>query len=147
MNPTTNGTQPRVEVNPFGMPSRMILLGYYDGPTEGVIQFQSGSVYRFLMPDEERQLSRQSFPRDYALHPLPADALDRLEAVLAEHLTPLRPARYVNWQFESPDVERDTDRHVATILGEAAPAAWLVTLPAWTFEDFNPIRIVSLQPA
>ncbi len=146
MNPTANGTTPQVPADPFGKPGRMLLLGYYDGPTDGVIQFATGAVYRFVMPDEEVQLSRRWFPREYTLHPLPPDALDRLEAVLAEHLTPQRPAWYVNWQFESPEVERDVDRRVAAILDEAAPAAWLVELPAWTFEDFRPTRAAALHP-
>lgn len=146
MNPTTNGSH--AEPNPFGTPTRMILLGYYDGPTEGVMQFGlGGPAYRFVMPDEEEQLSRRSFPREYAFHPMPADALDRLEAVLAEHLTPERPAWYVTWQFETPEIERETDERVTAILAEAGPAAWLVTTPAWSFEDFRPTRVVSLQPA
>lgn len=147
MNPTANGTHTSPDT--LGRPTRMILLGYYDGPTAGVIQFGAGGpVFHFAMPDEDEQLGRQSFPRDYTFHPLPADALDRLEAVLAEHLTPVRPAWYVNWQFETPEIERDVDERVAAILGDAAPAAWLVTVPShWTFEDFRPSRVVALHPA
>lgn len=147
MNPITNGAPSPAPENPFGAPTRMILLGYYDGPTEGVIQFGNGSVYRFVMPDEEDQLCRHWFPRDYEFHPLPPDALDRLEAVLAEHLTPQRPAWYVNWDFATPDIERETDERAAAVLAEAGPAAWLVTVPAyWQFEDFRPARVVALQP-
>jgi hypothetical protein len=145
MNPATNGAT--AGTNPLGTPTRMILLGYYDGPTEGVIQFADGAVYRFVMPDEDEQLARQWFPRDYAFSPLPSDALDRLEVVLAEHLTPQRPSWYVNWQFETPDVEREVDARVATILAEASPAAWRVTLPLWKFDDFHPIRVVAHQTA
>lgn len=143
MNPTTNGAPTRT--NPFGMPTRVIVFGYYDGPTDGVIQFASGDVYRFVMLDEEEQLSRQSFPRDYMFHLLPPDALDRLEAVLGEQLTPQRPSWYINWQFESPEVEQDIDARVAAILAEAAPATWHVTLPSWDVKDFHPLHVVSLQ--
>lgn len=135
-------------MNPFGAPVRMILLGYYDGPTSGVLQFRDGAVYRFTMPDEDEQLCRQSFPRDYAFHPLPADALDRLEAVLAEHAVPQRPVWYVNWEFETSEIERDINARVAAILTENGPTAWLVTLPAtWSFEDFRPSRVVAPQAA
>jgi hypothetical protein len=132
----------------FGIPTRMILLGYYDGPTEGVIQFgEGGPVFHFVMPDEELQLSRQSFPREYVFHPMPADSLDRLETLLSEHLTPKRPAWYVDWQFDSPEAEAEADGRVAAILGEAGPAAWAVTVPDyWSFEDFRPNRVVALQP-
>jgi hypothetical protein len=146
MNPTANGSH--ADPNPFGTPARMILLGYYDGPTEGVIRFGDGRVFRFVMPDEEGQLSRGWFPREYAFHPMPADALDRLEAVLAEHLTPKRPAWGVNWQFPTPEIERAVDARVGAILEEAGPAAWSVTVPeCWSFEDFRPSRAVALQPA
>jgi hypothetical protein len=145
MQPTSNGHP----VTTFGTPTRLILLGYYDGPTDGVIQFGAGGpVFRLVMPDEEAQLSRQSFPREYAFHPLPADAIDRLEAILAEHLTPKRPAWYVNWQFESPEIEAEIDSRVSAILNEAGPAAWSVTVPVcWSFEDFQPSRVVALQSA
>ena len=146
MDPTTNGMPRSVTVDPLGVPARMILLGYYDGPTEGVIQFESRAVYRFVMPDEENQLCRQSFPREYVFHPLPTNALDRLEAVLAEHLVPQRPAWYVNWEFETPEIECEMADRVGAILAEARPAAWLVTVAeTWQFEDFRPIRVVALH--
>src|SRR5262249_1075903 len=122
--------------------------GYYDGPVEGVIQFGNGGpVFRFMMPDKEAQLARQWFPRDYTFHPMQADALDRLESVLAEHLTPDRPAWYVNCQFDNPGMEQEMEARVAAILAEASPPAWLVTAPAWTLADFRPSRVLALQPA
>jgi hypothetical protein len=125
----------------------MILLGYYDGPTEGIIQFENGLVFRFVMPDEENQLARQWFPREYNFHPMPADALDRLEGVLAEHLTPDHPAWYVRWQFDTPEIEREIDARVASILAETGSPLWSVTVSDyWSFEDFQPTRVVALQP-
>lgn len=143
MEPTANGHP----ATPFGKPARMILLGYYDGPTEGVIQFADGRVFRFVMPDEEEQLCRGWFPREYAFHPLPTDALDRLEAVLAEHLTPDRPVWYVTWQFATPAIEREVDARVGSILAEAGPVEWLVTVPGyWSFADLRVTRVVAPQP-
>ena len=148
MNPFANGAHVPAAPNHLGTPARMIVLGYYDGPTEGVIQFTNGTVYQFSMPDEDEQHCRQRLPRVYALNPLPPDALDRLESVLAEQLTPQRPAWYVNWEFATPEVEREMDERVAAILAEVGPAAWLVTMATdWQLEDFRPARVVALQPA
>jgi len=145
---STNGVHPTNNTpGGFGIPTRMIVLGYYDGPTYGVFQFgEGGPVYRFEMPDEDTQLSRQSFPRDYALQALPVDALDRLEAALAAHLIPTRPAWYVNWQFPNEDAECETASKVDAILAEAGPPEFLVTAPSWSFIDFRPTRIVACQP-
>lgn len=145
MNPIENGS------GLFGPPTRMILLGWYDGPTDGVIQFggPGGPVYRFIMPDEETQLCRPwDAPREYTFAPLPQDALDRLEAALARHLTVKRPVWYVNWQFSTPEAERDADARVAAILAEARPAEWVVTAPPdWSFEEFHPVRVDAARPA
>lgn len=140
MNPLTCGT---TMTQPLGTPRRMILLGYYDGPTEGVIQFENGAVYWFVMPDEEAQLGRQWFPRDYTFHSLPSEDFDRLEGSLAEYLD---PNGYVNWKFPTPELERVIEQRVANILAEAGPAAWLVKMPTlWSVENFHPTRVVALQ--
>ena len=45
MNPTTNGTY---EEFPLGHATRILVLDYFDGPTEGVVRFDSGDEYQFL---------------------------------------------------------------------------------------------------
>lgn len=135
----------------LGTPTRMIVLGYYDGETAGVMQFggDGGPVYRFEMPNEEGQLSRRGWPpREFAFSPMPGDALDRLEEALGRHLNPQRPEWGVNWQFPTPEAEQETDAAVGAILAEAGPAEWLVALPPyWTLADFHPVRVTPRVPA
>ena len=148
MSESKNGSWNTPQADLFWAPSRMIVLGYYDGPTEGVIQFENGLVFRFFMPDEEVQLARHWIAREYVFHPMPVDSLDPLERVLAEHLTPVRPSWCVNWHFNSSEIAREMDDKVAAILAEAGPALWSVTVPdCWTLQDFHPTRIIELQPA
>jgi hypothetical protein len=148
MDPGENGVHGS---GPLGRPTRMILLGYYDGATDGLIQFNgpTGPVYRFVMPDEDEQLSRPfGTPREYTFSPLPADAMDRLEAGLSPFMTPERPVWGVNWQFPTPGDERTADALCEAILSGAGPVEWLVTLPwDWSFEEFRPIRVAAAQPA
>lgn len=147
MNPNGNGTRPS-DLNPFGTPTRMIVLGYYDGPTDGLLQFgDGGPVFRFVVPDEEIQLSRNATQREYAFSAMPPDAFDRLEFILAEHLKPSNPGWYANWQFATPEIEREVESRVAAVLSEAGPVAWIVIGRIWPLDDFRPTRVVALQPA
>ena len=93
MNPTANGTTcPHAGQNRPADPPRMIVLGFYDGPTAGVVQFgERGPVFRFTMPDEDEQLSSHADTRVYHFQPLPPDALDRMSAVISPHITPTWP--------------------------------------------------------
>lgn len=148
MEPHENGSAPGGSATLLGDPSRLILLGYYDGPTEGVIEFEGGRSFHFEMPNEEHQLSNRSLLREYTFTALPAGSVDRLETVLAEHLTPCRPIWNVNWVFPSAAAESRTNEQVSGILSQAAAPAWAVTLPAnWSFENFHPVRVVALQSA
>jgi hypothetical protein len=147
MAPTVNGTH---DAGPLGRPTRLVVLGYYDGFTSGLIQFDSpaGPTFAFEMPDEDGQLGRAPRgPREYTFSPLPADAIDRVVAALPHH-PPTWPVWTVSWQFPSAEDERAADERLAAILAEAGPPRWLVSLPAkWSVEAFRPLTVKAPQPA
>jgi hypothetical protein len=103
MNHSMNG---KPMVNPFGTPTRAIILGYYDGPTNGAIQFgDRGPVFRFAMPNEDEQLASNQSARTYDLSPLPANALDRIVDAIHPHITPAWPHWFPAWRFPSQRIE------------------------------------------
>src|SRR5262245_33875602 len=118
---TENGAaSPHVGVNRLPTPPRMIVLGFYDGPTDGVIQLgDGGPVFRFTMPDEEAQLTRHTAAREYHLLPLPSGALDRLAAAIAPHPAPTWPVWIPIWRFPTPEAEQAVNAAVEAILADA----------------------------
>jgi hypothetical protein len=150
VNPTGNGPAvPHQGPNHLAVAPRILVFGYYDGPTDGVIQLgESGPVFRFTMPDEEGQLSRGGRVREFHLAPLPADALDRLAAVLAPHLTPQWPVWVPIWRFPTPDTQRAVEAQTDAILAKAGPVAWRVTTADyWAFQTFQAEPVAAGQPA
>jgi hypothetical protein len=150
MIPTANGTMhPHQGPNRPATPPRIIVLGFYDGPTEGVIQFgDRGPVFQFTMPDEDRQLASQSDQREYAFQPLPPDALDRLAVTLARYLPPSWPVWIPLWRFPSPEVEQSISETIDAILAAAGPPQWRVKTSSYqTFEEFQAERIAVEQTA
>jgi hypothetical protein len=73
---------------------KVLAFGYYDGPTEGVLQCADGQTYRFdlLTWDQETQNLRV-----FGLSPLPRPAWDQLIALCASHETPRWPVWVLSW--------------------------------------------------
>ena len=141
MNANANGVYTR---NSLGSPSRVIALGYYDGPTEGAIEFADGDVYRFSMPDEDNQLASQSTVRRYELSPLAPDAIDRIATTLAPFCRPAWPFWFPQWNFPSREVEDAISTAVDAVLSETGPVEWhLATSSYDTFENYQAIRAIA----
>jgi hypothetical protein len=132
MSASTNGVH---EPRPA---SRVLVLGYYDGATDGVIELGPGKVYRFDLTEEVHLVVGRD-ERTYTLRPLPTDALDRIVAVIAPfHQEPLWPAWAPLWTFPT---EADDDRATAevdAILNEATnPIGRLTTADYWDFRSYR----------
>lgn len=105
--------------------SRLLLTGFYDGATDGVMQLgDGGPVYLFNLADTPVD---QDDERHYLLRTLPHDALDRLTAVIGEHIEPKWPTWVPIWAFPSDQVMADVDRRVGTILDQAGEPVWRIT--------------------
>lgn len=137
MIPTDNETCP---TNYLGLPTRAVILGWYDGPTAGLIEF-GGSAYLFEMPDEDEQLAGGDEARRYTLAPLPADALDRFEAGVGKYLRPARPVWLPVWTFPTMDARREADAVADAIQAEAGAVEWVVEAADVTR------RLLSARPA
>jgi hypothetical protein len=108
--------------------SRVLILGYYDGATDGVIEFGPGSAYRFDLADEAHNPDGCD-ERTFTLRPLPADALDRLAAVIAPFHAPGWPVWAPAWTFPTVADRDAVSAAVDGILGEAGDVVGSVTTP------------------
>jgi hypothetical protein len=95
---------------------RILALGYYDGPTEGLLQCEAGRVYRFelLAWDAETQDVRV-----FSLAPMPSVAFDLLAERYAHHEKPRWPIWVPSW-YEDPKEE------TAAILAQAGEVEWVI---------------------
>ena len=104
--------------------TRVLILGYYDGPTNGVLRLGDGArIYRFDRTDED------GFPvstdgREFQLRPLPPESWDRLVAIIGEHIPPSWPNWAPLWRFPSPEIQRDVESEVDAILDRAGGVEW-----------------------
>lgn len=101
---------------PFPSPVLKILaLGYYDGPTNGLLQCEAGRAYCFEMLAWDRESQNL---RVFGFAPIPADAFDRLAELCARCEKPRWPVWLPSW-YEEWDEEADA------ILGQAGPVEWV----------------------
>ncbi|MFO0799747.1 MAG: hypothetical protein U0804_19930 [Gemmataceae bacterium] len=106
--------------------SRVLILGFYDGATDGVVEFGPGSVYRFDWADDSPE--RCGDPeRTFTFRPLPADALDRLTAVITPFHAPGWPVWLPDWSFPTAADRDAVTAAVDAILSEAGARAASVT--------------------
>lgn len=144
-----NGTAgPREGANQLAAQPRVLILGFYDGPTDGVIQFgDGGPVFAFEMPDLDGQLASHAAERVYTLAPLPADSVDRLSNLLAPYSEPAWPSWYLSCQFPSWVEERAVDAALGDLLAEADPPEWEITTADYTaFRSFHAQRVLVARP-
>ena len=131
----------RAAAGPTGC-RRLLIFGYYDGATDGVLETASGEVYRFDFVDEVRDPDGRD-RRTFLLRPLPADALDRLAAVIAPYIPPAWPDWLPIWRFPDDAVRAEVESQMDAILDEAGPERWEVTADglssATPFADVRPV--------
>jgi hypothetical protein len=111
----------------FHSPFTKILgLGYYDGPTNGVLQVgTSGQIYRFDLVDELHNPEGLDL-RLFVLAPLPSTALVRLEHAYAPYWTPQWPLWVPIWHFPNPADRQAVEKLTDEVLQQAAPAEWVI---------------------
>ena len=117
-----------VEVAPF---SRVVGLGYNDGPTEGVAEsVDHTTCYRFQLLDELPDWDEGNDLRVFSLAALPPGSLDSLLHVCpgSEHAT--SPVWVPIWKFDSTAAQETTEREVQRILNSAAPPDGVVATDA-----------------
>ena len=102
--------------------ARIFITGYYDGPTDGVLQIGiSGPCYRFDMVDPEN-LSPDI--RRFELRRLSIETMDKIVDLLTPFHKPSWPAWCPNWTFPSECVKGEIEERLDVLMGTPGPPAW-----------------------
>jgi hypothetical protein len=122
---------------------RILILGYYDGATEGVLELGPlGDVYQFRLVGElcnPDGIDRRTF----VLEPLPPDALERLACVIGAYIDPNWPAWVPIWRFPDEPTRLGVEAEVDVILAAAGSPAWQIeTDDHITFKRFTATPLV-----
>jgi hypothetical protein len=123
---------------------RAIVLGWYDGPTEGLVRCGAcGRNYWFEMldsVDEDRGI------RLYSLAPLPADTMDRLVEVLSPFMTPSSPLWAPLWKFPTEDDRLAVERAIDELMARAAAPVLAIT-SAGLLDEIGDVKAIPANEA
>ncbi len=96
---------------------KMIIEGFYDGPTSGLVQCEVCSAsYRFLMVDWD---DRQDV-RVLSLAPLPVQSFDRVVSIISE-VEPVPWPMLYPWRIPSDDLREFVEVRIKEIVDKAGP--------------------------
>jgi hypothetical protein len=100
--------------------TRLVALGYYDGPTQGILECgAAGDTYKFDLIDGDDL-------RLYSLAPLPKGSFDEVVRLLTPYQQPRWPAWCPLWSFPSDSVRQEVEKETDRILSGAGPGEWVV---------------------
>ena len=127
MSGNTNGPSgPRAGWNDPSGVTRVIMTGFYDGATNGMLQFgTAGRVFRFDLADDPTDDGCDR--RTFELRLLPDDAINRFVDAVAPYPAPRWPAWVPAWSFPSADIQAEVEGRTDAILAEAGPVEWAIT--------------------
>jgi hypothetical protein len=107
--------------------AKRVVLGFYDGPTSGILQCKEcAAVYQFDMLDWDQDHD----VRIFRLAALPADSLAQGVKALAQPEPPRWPVWVPSrWNLPSEEARQMADREVERLLAQAKPPELVL---AWT---------------
>lgn len=96
--------------------SKIIALGFYDGPTSGIAQCEICSTpYKFVMLDWDDNQE----VRIFSLAPITLPAWNQMVNLLSKHESPKWPVWFPRWEFPSEIVRDNVDSETDKILASA----------------------------
>jgi hypothetical protein len=108
------------QASPF---AKVIALGYYDGPTAGIVQCHScATAYKFdlLMWDEDQDR------RIFTLTELPIHAWSSIVNILSPYTSPTWPIWVPLWQFPTEEETTMVNKQIENILQQAKPPVCII---------------------
>ncbi len=107
-------------------PHRVIAVGFYDGPTRGILQCGvCAAEYLFDMIDCNETDDGED-TRIFSLAPLPLGSFEEVVAVCPKEKGPFWPVWAPRWVFASKQQQESASRRVEEILGEASQPEMLM---------------------
>jgi hypothetical protein len=120
-------TYRRTLSSPF---SRIIALGWYDGPTAGLLQCGACSrEYRFELMDELFDGEDEQDLRVYSLAPLASGSVTRLTDALSRYEPPRTPIWVPHWEFPTQAEKSDLNHLSDQILAGAGSPEMVIATP------------------
>src|SRR5262245_40100323 len=118
--------------------TKVLALGYYDGPTNGVLQCgEGGPVYKFDLLDGPYSTEDGLWDlRVFGLAPLPPGSLEQLVEGYKRHWAPRWPVWVPIWHFSDPAEEQRMSRLTDQVLQQAGATQWVLA----TFDLMREIR-------
>jgi hypothetical protein len=106
--------------------TRVLALGFYDGPTNGLLQCgANGPVYKFDLLDEVWDAEGQDL-RVFSLAPVFSTALAQLAEAYANLLTPRWPVWAPIWSFPTASEQAAMEALTDQVLQQAGPVQWVI---------------------
>ena len=106
--------------------TRVLALGYYDGPTNGLAQCgEDGPVYKFDLLDELYNPEGLDL-RAFALAPAPRNSLAELITAYSPHLSPQWPLWVPLWMLPTKEIQQAMERVTDEVLGRAGAVEWIL---------------------
>jgi hypothetical protein len=106
---------------------RALILGFQDGPLDGVLETSAGDTYRFDVLSETHNPDGQD-RRSYLLKHLPSGTLDQCAQIIGEYIPPNWPTWLPIWRFPNATIEAQVAARIDAILEQAGPDEWEVTV-------------------
>jgi len=108
--------------------TRVLALGYYDGPTNGVLQCgDGGPVCKFNLIEGPFSTEDGLWDmRVFAVAPLPGSALALLTEGYSRFWAPLWPVWVPIWYFSDPADEQAMNQLTDEVLSQAGPVEWVI---------------------
>ena|SRR5215467_3760964 len=104
--------------------TKVLALGYYDGPTNGLLQSgEAGPVYKFDVVDD-LWISNGEDVRVFTLAPVPSNSLTELTNLYSQFLVPHWPFWVPPWSFPTKEIQQRMERATDDVLGRAGPVEW-----------------------
>jgi hypothetical protein len=108
--------------------TRVLALGYYDGPTNGVLQCgDGGSVYKFDLIEGPFSIEDGLWDmRVFVAAPLPGGVLAQLAEAYSRFWAPRWPVWVPMWHFADPAEEQAMNRLTDEVLRQAGSVEWAI---------------------
>ncbi|HKB06431.1 MAG TPA: hypothetical protein VKD90_29825 [Gemmataceae bacterium] len=123
---------------------RVLIFGFYDGALDGVLEADTGEIFRFEPLAEPEGPLHQRY-RSFTLRALPTDALDRLVMLIEPHIPARWPAWMPVWNFSDEATRSSVETGTDAILEQAGDVTWQITTD--DYHSFAHFDAVPVQPA
>jgi hypothetical protein len=105
--------------------SRLLILDFYDGMTEGIIELGSSGPVLFLKMTGN-ELCGEVF-RTFHVQELPEDSFEECVRILAEAQAPKWPVWYPIWEFNDEETQHAVEAVFDKVLSQGRRTEWELT--------------------